>query len=117
MQDESEVLARRLHSAGATVVFDGHKGMPHCFAVVPWTQRGFSALEKWGAFCQDPPSCKASASWTKKSGESTKVDLSELGMSDGRSLDDTAVEKLMARERERRIILEQSLIERWKMES
>lgn len=35
MQDESEILARRLHNSGATVVFDGSEGMSHCFAVVP----------------------------------------------------------------------------------
>ncbi|TLD35925.1 lipase esterase protein [Venturia nashicola] len=114
MQDESEILARRLHDAGATVMFDGSEGMPHCFAVVPWTQRGFSALERWGSFCKDPAVSKASVSWIKKSGEATKVDFSELAISGERNLNDETVEKLMIRERERRVVLEASLVEKWK---
>jgi hypothetical protein len=117
MQDESEVFARRLQMAGATVVFDGSEGMPHCFAVVPWTQRGFSALGRWGTFCRDPAVCKASASWTNKSGERMEVHLFELGMSGGRNLDDVTVKELMARQRKRRVILEQCLVEQWRMES
>lgn len=114
MQDESEVLARRLDTARAKVMFDGSEGMPHCFAVVPWTQRGFSALERWGSFCRDPDLYKSSATWTKKSGETVKVNCSELAMSGGRNLDDATVEKLMLRERERREGLETSLVEQWK---
>ncbi|QDS69115.1 hypothetical protein FKW77_010297 [Venturia effusa] len=114
MQDESEVVARRLHNAGATVMFDGSEGMPHCFAVVPWTQRGFSALERWGTFCKNPDLSKASAAWTKKSGEMIKVEFSELAMSDGRGLDDLTVERLMARERKRRVVLEARLVQQWK---
>ncbi|RDI84968.1 hypothetical protein Vi05172_g5112 [Venturia inaequalis] len=114
MQDESEVLARRLHNAGTTVVFVGSEGMPHCFAVVPWTQRGFSTLERWGVFCQNPDVCKPSATWIKKSGETTRVEFSNLAMSDGRDLNDETVKKLMARERKRRVVLEESLVEQWK---
>lgn len=114
MQDESEVLARKLHNASATVVFDGSEGMPHCFAVVPWTQRGFSALERWGAFCRDPGVCKAYATWTSKSGETTKVKFCELAMSGGRNVDDVTVETSMAGERKRRVVLEASLVEQWK---
>lgn len=117
MQDESEIIARRLHKVGATVVFDGSEGMPHCFAVVPWTQRGFSALERWGNFCRDPAVCKVSATWTKKSGQTRDVNFYDLGMSEGRNLDDTTIETLMAMQRKRRILLEHSLVEQWKTES
>jgi acetyl esterase/lipase len=115
MQDETEVLARRLHAAGAVVDFNGHEGMPHCFAVVPWTQRGLSALERWGVFCRDPASCTPGASWTSKDGRRRAVALSELAMSDGRALDDAVVERRMARQRERRILLERRMGEQWKM--
>jgi acetyl esterase/lipase len=54
LEDEIAVVARRLHSAGVTVIFDGYEGMPHCFAMI--FQDSIASkhcFTSWSNFCME----------------------------------------------------------------
>ena len=124
MQDESEVFSRRVHEAGGTVVFDGYKGMPHCFAVFPFNAAGRTAFSNWARFCRDSASSgvrrRDCGTWTDKFGEMRNVKLSRLGTRDGEwhgrdiDLDDETVNRMLTIQREWREKLEGSLRARCK---
>ena len=109
MQDEAEVFARRLYSAGATVVFDGYDGMPHCFQMVRWNWQGHQALQNWGHFCHNAVSGKIQrqdvGTWTDKRHAVTKVKLENLGS----GLEDSDVDRLLLEQKERRVLLEKQM--------
>ena len=123
MQDEAEVFARRLHAAGATVTFDGFKGMPHCFAMVPWNQAGRLAFQNQAAFCRHAAAAAVGpsrASWTDKDGRTEVVSFEDLGRSrDGQGherdveLDDATVDRLLGNQRAWRVKLEREIREKW----
>ena len=48
LQSQPQPEAR---SSPPLVVFEGHKGMPHCFAVIPWNVRARCAQSNWARFC------------------------------------------------------------------
>jgi acetyl esterase/lipase len=115
MQDEAEVFARRVYSAGSAVLFDGYVGMPHCFSMVPWNWQGRQAQKNWGRFCRDAVNGEIQrthlGTWTRKNRVITKVELGALGM--WYDLDDAKVSELLAEQRERRIVLERRMLEEW----
>ena len=99
MQDEAEVVARRVHDGGGRVVFEGFEGMPHCFGVMPWNWAGERAMRNWGRFCRlavhgknggerdemwermYSDQWKDEATWTSsKTGEARRVKIGDLGM-------------------------------------
>jgi acetyl esterase/lipase len=117
MQDEAEVLARRLHDCGVAVKFEEYIGMPHCFAMLPWNEQGRVALTNWARFCRDASSNVIEftdyGTWTDKHRKVGKTILSDLGklgtdIKDHRELDNM-VEEAMAKQRKRRIRLEEKM--------
>ncbi|KAF2733118.1 hypothetical protein EJ04DRAFT_577877 [Polyplosphaeria fusca] len=106
LQDEAEVLARRLYDAGATVIFDGYKGMPHCFQMMRWNWQGRQSMQNWGDFCRNVVSGHVKkqhvARWTDKHGAVTEVGLQELAS----GLGDSDVYERLQKKKERRVKLE-----------
>jgi acetyl esterase/lipase len=113
LQDETEVLARRLDEVDVTVAFDGYEGMPHCFSMVPWNSLGITARRKWAHFCRDAVQGslhrREHADWTDKAGAVKHVKFCDLGMSHDEPLDDITVNKKLAQQRDRRERLEKQL--------
>jgi acetyl esterase/lipase len=119
MQDEAEVFARRVYTAGSPVVFDGYVGMPHCFSMVPWNWQGRQAQKNWGQFCRDAVNGEIErthlGTWTRKNRVVTKVELGALGM--WYDLDDAKVNYFLIEQRNRRIELENRMLEEWEARS
>lgn len=124
MQDEVEVLARRLRAAGGTVIFDGFIGMPHCFAIIPWNWAGRLAFQRQAAFCRTAVAARgvgaSLASWICKNGTRKFVKFEELGMNrEGEEperaveLDDETVDRLLRQQRAWRVRMEREIQERW----
>ena len=131
IQDEAEVFARKLHSAGATVIFEGYIGMPHTFVIIlPFNKRRNIAYANWGAFCRqvvEPAGVerRETGTWLDKSGKVWEVPLQRLGMrGNGEGyetgnerkidLDDATVERLLREQREWRVRLEEDIRKKWK---
>ncbi|KAF7872298.1 hypothetical protein EAF04_003222 [Stromatinia cepivora] len=116
MQDEAEILARRIHEAGGTAIFDGYVGMPHCFAMMPWNEAGRTAFANCATFCVEAVhgriTRKSFGLWTNKHGKFESIQLEKLGMSNNErkvDLDDILVNELLEKQRRWRIDLEKSL--------
>ncbi|KAL9106810.1 MAG: hypothetical protein Q9227_008232 [Pyrenula ochraceoflavens] len=131
IQDEAEVFARRVYSAGSTVIFEGYVGMPHCFVIIlPFNRRRNIAYENWGAFSRQAVQTagverRNHGTWLDKNGTLWEVGLDQLGMQgQGRGyearhgrkedLDDIKVERLLNEQREWRVRLEQDIRQKWK---
>ncbi len=122
MQDETEVFARRVYSAGSPVEFDGYEGMPHCFAMMPWNRNERSCLGSWANFCREAVRTKGKVerkgygTWVDVHGAKREIALDGLGMQKGDashrrkiSLDDLTVDTLLAEQRDWRIRLEKEI--------
>jgi len=54
LEDEITVTARRIHQGGASVVFQGYEGMPHCFALLFMASpAGSECFQSWAGFCTE----------------------------------------------------------------
>lgn len=133
MQDEAEVFARRVYSAGPrgqgqVVVFDGFEGMPHCFAMFGWNWAGRRAMANWGRFCRDVVAEAGAGerlvgTWTNgRTGVVKEIRLMELGLSrigcwyDRERLDDSTVDARLQNGRRWRVELNDEMVRQWHME-
>lgn len=123
MTDECEVVARRIHAAGSTVMFDGYTGMPHAFSVLPWNRAGRRALDNWAEFCveaaQGSVKRREVGTWYDKHGVVREVKLAGLGIRDvvsgrGEDLTDKVVRGMMRVQKEWRVRLDEELRREWK---
>lgn len=137
MQDEAEVVARRMHEAGGDVRFEGYVGMPHCFALLLPNASGKRAWEGYAEFCRQAVGLKVElvvekragmevegrrgwGVWIDKKGNRRRVQLERLGLdADGLGpggrvpLDDETVSKMMAEQKDWRVKLEQEMMAEW----
>ncbi|EXJ87687.1 hypothetical protein A1O1_04611 [Capronia coronata CBS 617.96] len=54
LEDETTILARRMHQGGGVVNLIGYEGMPHCFAMLfAASPMGKDCFQRWSRFCID----------------------------------------------------------------
>ena len=115
LEDEIAVLARRLHSAGVTVLFDGYEGMPHCFAMIfRECVASKHCFNSWSSFCVEAVGGKVlkteTGTWMKAFSNPPvfeEVNLSQLSAIPDAAADQALVEarnKAMKQESEMRDI-------------
>jgi acetyl esterase/lipase len=115
-EDEIAVVARRLHNAGVTVIFDGYEGMPHCFAMIFQdsiaSKHCFTA---WGNFCVEAVEGRVvkreTGTWMKAFTNPPAFD--EVELSQISAVTDADADRALLETRDKLMKLENELRETW----
>lgn len=115
LEDENCIMARRLHQAGVSIVFDAYEGMPHCFALLLMgssaSKTCFATMSK---FCVDAVNgtvqSKDTGTWMKAFSDPPafrEVPLSELStVTDSKAREFMLARKADATKREQELLHE-----------
>jgi acetyl esterase/lipase len=117
LEDEISVVARRLHNAGVTVIFDGYEGMPHCFPVIFRDSiASKQSFTSWSNFCMEAVEGKVvkrvTGTWMKaltNPPEFEEVELSQIS-----ALTDDAVDQVLLEARDKAMKQECEMQETWR---
>lgn len=117
LEDEITVVARRLHCAGVSVVFDGYEGMPHCFAMIFRDSiAAKNCFASWSQFCVEAIQGKVVRShvgtWMKAFSNLAKFDEVELNKIS--EFSDAAVDQRLLKARTEAMKRESDMQETWR---
>ncbi|KAL2419230.1 hypothetical protein ABEF95_004757 [Exophiala dermatitidis] len=117
LEDEVEVLARRMAQGGGKVNFVGYEGMPHCFAMIfPTSPTGKDCFERWAQFCLEvvsgsSPSSGSTALWAKA--KTNPIHFEEIDIQRLNNLTDQEVEKITSNMQKHFLQRENELVKKW----
>jgi acetyl esterase/lipase len=117
LEDEIAVVARRLHNAGVTVVFDGYEGMPHCFAMIfRESIASKHCFTSWANFCMEAVEGrvlkKETGTWMKAFTDPASFDEVKLG--EITAVTDAVVDQRLLEARNKAMKLESDMQETWR---